>query len=316
MMFGRKTEEPEAMNMVGRAIEAGVNFIDTADMYSAGESEEILGKALKRSGKRDAVVLATKVHGRMRKDDVNSGGVHRRHVIEGCEASLRRLATDYIDLYQMHRCSPEVPIDESLRAMDDLVRAGKIRYVGSSTFPAWRIVESLWASKELGLNRIVCEQPPYNLLDRRIERELVPMARSYGLALIPWSPLAGGFLTGKYKRQDPGAAEGRLGGGGKWMADHFTEAAFALLDVLAQMAAEKSCTPSQLALAWCAAQAGITCPIIGPRTMEQLEDNLGAANVAVTGEDCARLDAVAPPGQALVRYYESGTWAATEHRWA
>ena len=160
----------------------------------------MVGKALKRNGKRDSIVLATKVHGRMDDEDPNAAGNHRRHVIEQCEASLSRLQTDHIDLYQIHRPDSRIPIDETLRALDDLIHAGKVLY-GTSTFAAWQVVEALWASKELGLNRFVTEQPPYHLLDRRIERELVPVAQTYGLALIPWSPLAGGFLSGKYQRR-------------------------------------------------------------------------------------------------------------------
>jgi len=168
-------------------------------VYSAGESEEIVGKAL-AGGRRANVVLATKVHGRMDDDNVLAAGNNRRHIVEQCEASLRRLQTDYVDLYQIHRPQSGVPIDETLRALDDLIRAGKVRYIGTSTFAAWQVIEALWVSKELTLNRFVTEQPPYHLLDRSIERELIPMAQAYGLAILPWSPLARGFLSGKYRR--------------------------------------------------------------------------------------------------------------------
>src|SRR5205823_12193633 len=174
-----------------------------------GRSEEVTGEALKRNGRRNHVVLATKVHGVMGGEDPNMQGNSRRHIIEQCEASLRRLQTDYIDLYQIHRPQPDIPIDETLRALDDLVRSGKVRYLGTSTFAAWQVVESFWVSKELGLNRFICEQPPYNLLDRRIERELLPMAQTFGLAIIPWSPIAGGLLSGKYNRNDPTPANAR-----------------------------------------------------------------------------------------------------------
>src|SRR5919106_6063522 len=200
MMFGGRTDTEDSADIIDRAIDEGVNFLDTANVYSTGASEEAVGKALKRNGKRDSIVLATKVHGRMDDEDPNAAGNHRRHVIEQCEASLRRLQTDHIDLYQIHRPDSRIPIDETLRALDDLIRAGKVRYIGTSTFAAWQVVESLWAAKELGLNRFVCEQPPYHLLDRRIERELIPMCQTYGIGIIPWSPLAGGFLTGKYRR--------------------------------------------------------------------------------------------------------------------
>ena len=195
MMFGGRTDEAASLDIIDRAIDSGINFLDTANVYSRGRSEEVVGKALKRNGKLDSIVLATKVHGRMDDEDPNAAGNHRRHVIEQCEASLSRLKTDHIDLYQIHRPDSRIPIDETLRALDDLIHAGKVLYAGTSTFAAWQVVESLWASKELGLNRFVTEQPPYHLLDRRIERELVPVAQTYGLALIPWSPLAGGFLS-------------------------------------------------------------------------------------------------------------------------
>jgi aryl-alcohol dehydrogenase-like predicted oxidoreductase len=304
MMFGAKADEADSVAMIDRALEAGINFIDTANVYSRGVSEEIVGKALARDGKRDRVVLATKVHAAMDDADPNMRGNSRRHILAQCEASLRRLQTDYIDLYQIHRPQSEVPIDETLRALDDLVHAGKVRYLGTSTFAAWQLVESLWVSRELGLNRFVCEQPPYHLLDRRLERELIPCAQTYGLALIPWSPLAGGMLTGKYQRgQEP--PEGTRLAQGWGNRNYFTDETFTVVETLQELAAGKGCTPAQLALAWCAQQPGITSPIIGPRTMEQLEDNLGALEVVVTEEDRKRLDQVAPPGGVTVPYYEA-----------
>src|ERR1700736_583367 len=203
MMFGRRTEAEESYAIIDRALDAGLNFVDTANVYARGQSEEITGHALHRDNRRQRVVLATKVHGAMADDDPNAAGNSRRHIIAECEASLRRLQTDYIDLYQLHRPEPTTPIDETLRALDDLIRAGKVRYIGTSTFGAWQVVEALWASKELGLNRFVSEQPPYNILDRRIERELVPMAQTFGIGLVPWSPIAGGLLSGKYRRGQP-----------------------------------------------------------------------------------------------------------------
>ena len=307
MMFGGRTGEEDSFAIIDRAVDAGINFLDTANVYSTGASEEVVGKALKRNGKRDSIVLATKVHGPMDEDDPNARGNHRRHIIEQCEASLRRLQVDHIDLYQIHRPDSQVPIDETLRALDDLIRAGKVRYVGTSTYAAWQLVEALWAARELGLNRFVCEQPPYHLLDRRIERELVPFARTYGVALIPWSPLAGGFLTGKYSRDESrspgdsryGLEPRRLG------RNHFTDAAFEVLETVQAIAQEKGCAPGQIALAWCKDKPGVTSPIIGPRTMEQLEDNLGAAEITLGEHDHARLDAAAPPGRAAVPYYDA-----------
>ena len=177
MMFGGRTGEEDSADIIDRAIDEGINFLDTANVYSRGASEVAVGKALKRNGKRDEIVLATKVHMPMDDEDPNASGNHRRHIIEQCEASLRRLGVDHVDLYQIHRPSSDVPIDETLRALDDLIRAGKVRYAGTSTYAAWQLVEALWAARELGLNRFVTEQPPYHLLDRRIERELVPFAR-------------------------------------------------------------------------------------------------------------------------------------------
>ena len=313
MMFGSQTDEETSADIIDRAIDAGINFVDTANVYGRGKSETAVGKALKRNGKRDGLVLATKVFARMG-DDPNAEGNHRRHVIEQCEASLRRLQTDWIDLYQIHRPMPKIPIDETLRALDDLVRAGKVRYLGTSTFAAWQLVESLWAAKELGLNRFVTEQPPYNLLDRRVERELVPMAITYGFALIPWSPLAGGFLTGKYKRGQDQPPDGRHSTG-RFYGDHFTDATFDVAERLEEIARDKGCTPSQLALAWCMHQPGITSPIAGPRTVAHIEDNLGAFDVTVTDEDRARLDEVARPGLAVLPNYYNADFGPHRFRW-
>ncbi|MXZ22438.1 MAG: aldo/keto reductase [Caldilineaceae bacterium SB0665_bin_25] len=307
MNFGRRTTPEDAYAIIDRALDAGINFLDTANVYSRGRSEEITGEALKRNGSRSRVVLATKVHGRMDDDDPNAAGSSRRHIIGQCEASLKRLQTDYIDIYQMHRPRPEIAIDETLRALDDLVRAGKVRYLGSSTFAAWQVVESLWAAKELGLNRFVSEQPPYNILDRRIERELVPMAQTYGIGLIPWSPLGGGLLTGKYTRGRPAPEGARYADVATEVryARRYTEGAFDVTEGLLPLAQSKDCTMSQLALAWCVEQPGVTSPIIGPRTMEQLEDNLGALDVSVTAEDRNRIDELVPPGRMVSPFYEA-----------
>ena len=242
MTFGNTTEPEDSYAIVDRAIDAGINFLDTANVYSRGRSEEVTGEALKRNGKRSRIVLATKVHGRMADDDPNAAGTSRRHIIEQCEASLERLQTDYIDLYQIHRPRSDTPIDEILRALDDLIQSGKVRYIGSSTFGAWQLVESLWVAKELGLNRFICEQPPYNILDRRIERELLPMAATYGIATIPWSPLGGGLLTGKYRTENM-PEEGRyLDTDSKPWQMRLTQGAFEAVDKLDPIVAEKGCT--------------------------------------------------------------------------
>jgi aryl-alcohol dehydrogenase-like predicted oxidoreductase len=303
MMFGRSASEQDSIAMVHHALDQGVNFIDTADVYAAGTSERFVGKAL-AGGKRERVVLATKGFFPLDNTDPNGRGLSRRHLIRACEASLERLGTDWIDLYQIHRAQSDIPIDETLRALDDLVRAGKVRYVGTSMFPAWKSVEALWAAKEFGLNRFVSEQMAYNLLDRTAEREVIPAAQTFGLALLPWAPLCGGLLTGKYRRDDQSAA-GRWHGGKDNFGRPATPAAFDVIEAVVALASEKGCTPSQLALAWTAAQPGVTAPIIGPRTLEQLVDNLGALAVTVSDADRARLDAVAPPWSATLRYYDA-----------
>jgi aryl-alcohol dehydrogenase-like predicted oxidoreductase len=315
MNFGGRTDEGESIQIIDRAIDAGINFLDTANVYSRGESERVTGKALRSSGKRDQIVLATKVYGKMADEDPNMKHPTRRHIIQQCEASLGRLQTDWIDLYQIHRPINTIPIDETLRALDDLVRSGKVRYIGTSTFPAWQMLQSLWVSKELGLNRFVCEQPPYHLLDRRIEREVVPMAQTYGIGLIPWSPLAGGFLTGKYERGG-GAIEGarhRDMNNPRVAALLTSDATFGVLDLLEAIANDRGCTISQVALAWNMGQPGITSPIIGPRTMEQLEDNLGALGVALTEQDLSRIDQVAEPGRAILPWGQAD-WEPPAHR--
>ena len=322
MNFGGPTPEDESIRMIHHALDEGVNFLDTANVYSRGVSETITGKALK--GSRDKVVLATKVHGRMDDDNILAYGNNRRHIIEQCEASLKRLDTDYIDLYQLHRPQSDMPIDETLRALDDLIRAGKVRYIGTSSFTAWQVMEALWAAKEMGLNRFVSEQPPYHLLDRSIERELIPMAQTYGIAILPWSPLARGFLSGKYQRGQDIPEGSRLerdakntGYIGQRTKKHFSDLGYDLLDVVIELANEKGCTPAQLGLAWNIRQPGVTSPIVGPRTMEHLDDNLGAVPVEITDADRARLDAVSTPEQAIVSYYtgQAMDFKPAQYRW-
>jgi aryl-alcohol dehydrogenase-like predicted oxidoreductase len=217
---------------------------------------------------------------------------------------LKRLGTDWIDLYQMHRPDADVPIDETLRALDDLIRGGKVRYIGTSMFPAWKIVEALWAAREFGLNRFVSEQSTFHMLDRTAEREVLPAAQSFGIGVISWGPLCGGLLSGKYRRDDQ-QAEGRWHGGKDNFGREVTPAAFDVIEAHVAHAKDKGCTPAQLALAWNAAQPGITAPIIGPRTMDQLIDNLGAIDIDVTAEDLARVDAVVPPKSVSLPYYDA-----------
>ena len=305
MTFGNRTSPEESYRIVDRAIERGVNFIDTANVYSRGISETTTGEALKRNGKRDRIVLATKFHGAMADDDPNMRGASRRHVIAACEASLTRLQTDCIDLYQIHRPRSDTAIDETLRALDDLIRQGKVRYIGTSTFAAWQFVEALWAAEKHGLNRFVCEQQPYNLLDRRVERELMPMAQTFGVATIPWSPLAGGLLTGKYRRGEEPPAGSRFANANAMQRRRYNERIFDVIDGLRPIAEQRNVPLSQFALAWVMAQPGVTSPIIGPRTMAQLEDNLGAADIALEEEHFKAVDAVIGPGRMVTPFYEA-----------
>jgi aryl-alcohol dehydrogenase-like predicted oxidoreductase len=306
MMFGGKTTPTDSFDIIDKALDAGINFIDTANVYSIGRSEEVTGEALQRNGRRNHVILATKVHGVMNAEDPNMQGNSRRHIIEQCEASLRRLKTDWIDLYQIHRPQSDIPIDETLRALDDLVRAGKVRYLGSSTFAAWQLTEAYYVAKELGTHRFICEQPPYNLLDRRIERELLPMAQTYGMAIIPWSPLAGGLLTGKYTRgEEPPEGARFADQENPIYRRRLNDRIYDVVDGLKPIATEKNCTLSQLALAWVMRQPGVTAPIIGPRTMEQFEDNMGAVNVEITDDDRKQINRVIRRGESVAPFYEA-----------
>jgi aryl-alcohol dehydrogenase-like predicted oxidoreductase len=297
MNFGGRTPEEEAIRIIHAALDAGINFLDTANVYSRGVSETIVGKAL-AGGRRSRVVLATKVHGRMG-DGPNDSGNHRLHIFQQVDESLRRLQTDHIDLDQIHRPQADTPIEETLDALTDLVRAGKVRYIGSSTFPAWQLVESYWVSDRRGLARFVCEQPPYHLFDRRVENEVVPACLKYGTAIIPWSPLAGGWLSGKYRQGQPLPAEGRQLRALQNPDDPGVQRRLERIERLVPLAQDAGVPLSQLALAWNMRQPGVTAPIIGPRTMEQLEDNLKAADVQLSEDLLKRIDEVCPRGQAV-----------------
>ncbi|HVA89060.1 MAG TPA: aldo/keto reductase [Chloroflexota bacterium] len=307
MNFGDPTPEDEAIRMIDAALDGGINFIDTANVYNAGESERIVGKALHQNGRRDQVVLATKVNGEMGTGP-NERGISRYHIMKACEDSLRRLRTDHIDLYQLHRSSPDIPQDETLRALDDLVRGGKVRYIGCSTFPAWMVMEGLAVSERQGLARFVSEQPPYNLLDRRIENELVPLAQRYGLALLPWSPLAGGILAGRYG-DGANPDDSRLArlGRDSMFGQRVTRKALEAARGVSAVARDRGLSPSQLALLWCKDQPAVTAPIIGPRTMEQLRDALAVLDLEL-GADGARLDALNPPGNVVSDFHNSNHW--------
>jgi aryl-alcohol dehydrogenase-like predicted oxidoreductase len=301
MMFGSwgNPDHGESVRIIGRALDAGINFIDTADVYSGGESEEIVGKAL-AGMRRDGVVLATKAHGAMG-DDVNERGNSRRWLVRECENSLRRLGTDYVDLYQIHRPDPATAIDETLGALTDLIRAGKIRYAGSSTFPAAQIVEAQWTAERRGRERFVCEQPPYSILVRGAEAEVLPVCQRYGMGVIAWSPLAGGWLTGRYRKDAQLPASQRA----ERIPQRFdmrlpgNQAKLDAAEQLAGLAEEAGLPLIHLALAFVINHPAVTSAIIVPRTMEHLESQLGAADVALTAEVLDRIDEIVPPGTTL-----------------
>ncbi len=267
MNFGGPTTEEDSFTIMQKAVEAGINFFDTANVYNAGESERITGKFLKDNHLRDQVVLATKVFGQVG-ELPNESGATRYHIIKACEDSLGRLQTDHIDLYQLHRPPLTHPQEETLRAFDDLIHAGKVRYIGSSTHPAWMVMEALSISERYGLNRYISEQPPYNLLDRRVENELIPLCQKYGLAILPWSPLAMGVLAGRYPQAGKYPEGSRAQRWDEKMGEaRVTPRGIEVGEAVSQMAKERGLTASQLSLLWIKDQPGVTAPIIGPRTL-------------------------------------------------
>jgi aryl-alcohol dehydrogenase-like predicted oxidoreductase len=299
MMFGSfgEPDHERSISVIRRALDGGINFVDTADMYSRGESEEIVGKALK--GRRDDVVLATKFHGPMdigfgeEGGDPNKRGNSRRWMVQEVENSLRRLQTDWIDLYQVHRPDDLTSDEETLSALTDLQRAGKIRAFGSSTFPAHHIVEAQWTAEKRGLGRYVTEQPPYSLLFRRIEADVLPVAEKYDLGIMSWSPLAGGWLTGRVRQGQDRPETNRS----RMMPGFFDdEAKLAAVEQLNLIAEGAGVSMVHLALAFVMQHPGVTAPIIGPRTMEQLESQLGAVDVTLSSDVLDRIDEIVAPG--------------------
>jgi aryl-alcohol dehydrogenase-like predicted oxidoreductase len=301
MMFGAwgNTDHEDSIRIIHKALDSGINFIDTADVYSRGESEVIVGKAL-AGGKRDKVVLATKFHGGMG-DDPNQQGDSRRWIFQEVEASLKRLNTDWIDLYQMHRPSAEADIEETLGALTDLVHQGKIRYIGSSTFPGSQIVEAQWVAREHHLTRFVCEQPPYSILVRGIEFDVLPTCQRYDMGVIPWSPLAGGWLSGKWRKGQPTPTSTRANRIPMRydMSLPGNQRKLEVVDALAVLAEEAGLTLIQMAIAFAIRHPGVTSAIIGPRTMEQLDSQLGADTVTLSDELLNKIDAIVPPGTNL-----------------
>jgi len=301
MMFGAwgEPDHDESIRIIHAALDAGINFIDTADVYSAGESEEIVGKALK--GRRDDVVLATKLTMPVGDDsDPNRRGTSRRWIVQAVENSLRRLGTDWIDLYQVHRPTPDTDLDETLGALSDLIHQGKVRYIGHSTYPASLIVEAQWTARDRHLQRFISEQPPYSILTRGIEAEVLPACQRYGMAVIPWSPLQGGWLSGRYRKDTD--ISGPVSSARQRLANRYdlslpeNQRKLDAAEQLAQLADEAGITLIRLAIAFVLNHPAVTAPIIGPRTMEHLESQLAAADVVLTDDVLDRIDEIVPPG--------------------
>ena len=300
MMFGDwgTRDHDESIRIIHRALDAGITFVNTADVYSHGESEEIVGQAL-AGGRRDDVVLATKVHSPM-DDDPNHRGNSRRWIMREVEDSLRRLGTDWIDLYQIHRPDPGTDIDETLGALTDLVRAGKVRYIGHSTFPASAIVEAQWAAQDRGRERFRSEQPPYSILTRGIEAEVLPTCQKYGMGVIPYSPLAGGWLSGRYRKDAD--VTGPMSWARQRLANRFdmsmpeNQRKLEAAEQLAELADQSGLTLIQLAIAFVLRHPAVTAAIIGPRTMEHLESQLAAADVGLPDDVLDQIDKIVPPG--------------------
>ena len=294
MMFGGQTTEADSIRIIHKALDQGINFVDTADVYVTGESERVVGKAL--SGRRDGVVLATKGRNKMA-DGPNDWGASRLHMRQALDASLKRLSMDYIDLYYVHAPDYDTPIDETLRFLDDAVRQGKILYPACSNIRAWRLCEALWTSDRLGLNRFAAVQPLYNLVNRDIEVELLPLAKAHGIGVVSYSPLARGILTAKYKPGQPFPEGSRASRNDKRLREaELRDESLAISQQLADHCKTKGVAPSQFALAWCLANPTITSIILGPRTMEQFDDNMAALEVSITAEDEAFVDRLVPPG--------------------
>jgi aryl-alcohol dehydrogenase-like predicted oxidoreductase len=301
MMFGAwgETDHDASIRIIHRALDAGINFVDTADVYSRGESEMIVGKAL-AGGRRENVVLATKFHGAMG-EDVNEAGNSRRWIFREVEASLKRLSTDWIDLYQVHRWDPWTDHDETLGALSDLVAQGKVRYIGSSTYPAAQIVKAQWVARERGMQRFVCEQPPYSLLARGIEADVLPTCREFGMGVIAWSPLAGGWLSGRWRKGSEDLTSRRAA----MLPQRYdlsitaNQAKLEAADALGQLADETGMSLIEMALAFVIRHPAVTAAIIGPRTIEQLESQLGGADVRLDDAMLDRIDEIVAPGTTI-----------------
>jgi len=305
--FADPTPEDEATEIVKRAVDAGINMIDTGDSYAAGECERYLGRAIEKLGIRDDVLLATKVHFPMGPGP-NDRGNSRHHILQGCDNSLKRLNTDYIDIYQIHRPDPETDQEETLEALNDLVRWGKVRYVACSTHPAWKVMEGLAISERRGFARYCLEQPPYNLLDRRIENELVPFCMEHGLGIVVWCPMAQGMLTGRYSSATEYPDDSRAGLRGGIYAERICNRGIEIGEKFVALAQRVGIPAVQLAVLWVKDQAGITAPIIGPRTLSHLEDLLPVGDMTLNDAVRQECDELVPPGSAAADFHNSAAW--------
>ena len=317
--FMDPTPEDECEKILNLAMDAGINLLDTGDVYADGDGERVIGRILKANGRRHEVLIATKVDSGRRQvgftlEDYtevlrpNEYGQSRLNVIRACEASLKRLQTDYIDLYQIHRPSPDIPVDETLGALNDLVRQGKVRYIGCSTHPAWMVMEAIMLSESKGWARYVTEQPPYNLLDRRIENELIPMSQKWGLGLINWAPMGMGVLAGRYSSGTdyPEGSRADLRGG--FYADRVTQRGIEVGRAFSALAADAGLSAAQLAVLWCKDQPGITAPLIGPRTLQHLEPLIPVLEMSLSDDLRAACDELVPPGSAVVDFHNTSHW--------
>ena len=313
------TPEKESTRMLNHALDAGVNLIDTGDVYAGGEAERMIGRALKNNGRRQDVLISTKVDhgmsipGKSLDEYIpdlkpNTHGLSRANIIRACENSLKSFQTDYIDIYFAHRFSPEIPLDETLGALDYLVQSGKVRYIGFSTHPAWVVMESLMIAKEFGYQRIVAEQPPYNLLDRRIENELIPLAQKYGIGLITWAPMAMGVLAGRYQDTENLPKNSRAIYRGGYYRDRVTQAGLKVGKEFSVLAKKINLSPAQLALLWAKDQPGVTAPLMGPRTMKHLEELLPVMKMKLDEETRVACDQLVHPGTAVTDFHNTSGW--------
>ncbi|MDQ3217216.1 MAG: aldo/keto reductase [Actinomycetota bacterium] len=296
MTFGRELDDKGSKELIDRFIDAGGNFLDTADVYSQGSSEEITGKSVQQ--KRDDLVIATKVRFPMG-DGLNDVGISRKHIMAGAEASLRRLGTDYIDLYQVHCWDAITPLEETLSALTDLVRQGKVRYIGISNFSGWQIMKAMSVSRSHGFESFVSLQPQYSLVERNLEYELVPVCLDQGIGILPWGPLGGGFVSGKYRKGEQPPQDSRIAGASSDMEESWERRAnernWEIIDVLGSISEETGKSYSQVALNWLLNKPGVTAPILGARKLEQLEDNLGASGWRIDDKQMQQLDEISQP---------------------